>query len=248
MAGRKAKHKPQEPVSFGLKGALAGARRCTPVAVGVFVVGLVFGALARAAGLSAAEATLMSTLVLAGASQFVALDLWASPLPVSAIVLTTLVVNLRHLLMGAALAPMLLRLGPLRAYASVFFMVDESWAMTMDEYARGRRNGAFLLGCGLTLSTAWAVATLAGHVAGEAVGDPSRWGLDFAIIAVFAALLAGFWRGSTDLAPWVVAAAVAVAADHVLPGNWYILLGGLAGGLAGAARPGAARNATRSAT
>lgn len=244
MPRRKAKHNPrEEPVAFDLAGALAGARRGVPVAVGVFAVGLVFGALARTAGLSAAEATLMSLLVLAGASQFVALDLWTSPLPVAAILLTTLVVNLRHVLMGAALAPLLLRVRPRAAYAAVFFMVDESWAMTMDEYVRGRRNGAFLLGCGLVLSVAWVGATLAGHVAGEAVGDPSRWGLDFAITAVFAALLASLWRGRSDLMPWVVAAAVAVAADHALPGNWYILLGGLAGSLAGAVQRGATRGA-----
>jgi predicted branched-subunit amino acid permease len=68
------------------------------------------------------------------------------------------------------------------------------------------------------------------------VEDPARWGLDFAFTAVFLALLAGMWKGRGDLVPWGVAAVVAVAASGLLPGYWYVLLGGLAGSLMGAVR------------
>src|SRR5436309_15947149 len=95
-----------EQVTFTLAGVMRGVRRALPVAVSVFTVGLVFGVLGRQAGLSGVEATLMSALVFAGASQFVALSLWLiMPFPVITIILTTLVVNLRHLLMGASLRP-----------------------------------------------------------------------------------------------------------------------------------------------
>ena len=72
-----------------------------------------------------------------------------------------------------------------------------------------------------------------GRTAGAALHTPAQWGLDFAFTAVFVALLAGMWRGRSSLVPWIAAAAVAVAAAHWLPGNWYILLGGLAGSLIG---------------
>ena len=226
-----------EGVAFDLAGALEGARRCLPLALSVFAYGLVFGILARQAGLSPAESVLMSAMVFAGAAQFVALGLWATPLPVAAIVATTRVVNLRHLLMGAALAPLLLRMRRRSAaYASVFFMVDESWALTVGEQAKGSRNGAFLLGSGLAVFVAWVGATFLGRTVGDAVGDPARWGLDFAFTAVLAALLVGLWRGRSDLLPWVSAAAVAVVASRLLPGNWHILLGALAGSLMGATR------------
>jgi 4-azaleucine resistance transporter AzlC len=172
--------------------------------------------------------------VFAGSSQFVALGLWAAPLPVLAIVLTTLVVNLRHVLMGAALRPWLSRLPAPLAYTVAFLMVDESWALTMGDVAAGSRDLAFLAGSGLLLFVAWVGATVVGVTAGAALGDPARWGLDFAFTAAFVALLVGMWRGRRDLAPWVVAAAVALAAAHWLPGKWYILLGGLAGSVAGA--------------
>src|ERR1700740_2044384 len=87
-----------EHVTFTLAGVMRGVRRALPVAVSVFTVGLVFGVLARRTRLSWVEATLMSTLVFAGASQFVALSLWLIlPFPAITIILTTLVVNLRHL-------------------------------------------------------------------------------------------------------------------------------------------------------
>ena len=222
-------------ITFTLSGALLGARRTIPIAISAFAIGLVFGVLARQAKLSILESFLMSGLVFAGASQFVALSLWiAVPLPVITIILTTLVVNLRHLLMGASLRPWFSQLPLSRAYTSVFFMVDESWALSMSDFAAGGRDMAFLLGSGITLFVAWVSSTVIGHALGSTIQDPAQWGLDFAFTAVFLALLIGMWKGKSDLLPWAVAAIVAVAAAHWLPGKWYILLGGLAGSITGA--------------
>jgi 4-azaleucine resistance transporter AzlC len=229
----------EEGVTFTLAGALAGARKCFPIALSGCGIGLVFGTLAGQAGLGAGEAALMSALVFSGAAQFVVLEFWAlSPLPVATIALTTLVVGLRHLLMGAALGPVFSKLPRLKAYWSVFFMADENWALTMGEFAKGRRDAAFLVGGGLLMFLAWTGSTFAGGVLGGAVEDPSRWGLDFAFTAVFLALISGMWKGRSNILPWTVAAAVAVAARHWLPGQWYILLGGLAGSFAGVVRRG----------
>jgi 4-azaleucine resistance transporter AzlC len=225
-------------VTFTLAGALAGARTCVPIAISGSAIGLVFGTLAGQAGLGSGEAALMSVLVFSGAAQFVVLGLWASPLPVATIALTTLVIGLRHVLMGAALGPVFSKLPRLKAYGSVFFMADENWALTMSEFSKGRRDGAFLLGGGLLMFLAWSGSTFVGGTFGGAVEDPARWGLDFAFTAVFLALIAGMWKGRSDLLPWTVAAVVAVAAHHWLPGQWYILLGGLTGSLAGVVRRG----------
>lgn len=209
-----------------------------PVAISGFAIGLVFGVLARQAGVGVVETVLMSVLVFSGAAQFLVLGLWATPLPVATIALTTLVVGLRHLLMGAALAPWFSKLGRLRAYASVFFMADENWALTMSGFSKGKRDAAFLIGGGLVMFLSWTTSTFMGRTIGGALEDPARWGLDFAFTAVFLALLVGMWKGTSDLLPWAVAAAVAVAGHAFLPGQWYILLGGLAGSLVGAGRSG----------
>lgn len=224
-----------ERVTFTVGGALVGARQSIPLALSVFAYGTVFGVLARQTGMSLVEAITMSGVVFAGSAQLIVLDLWAAPLPILTIVLTTLVVNLRHLLMGAALRPWFSQLSAPQAYISAFFMGDENWALTMREFAAGRNNGAGLLGSGLALFIAWFGATATGYVMGTTVRNPAQLGLDLAFPAVFVALLAGMWRGKSDLWPWAVAAGVAVLAAQWLPGKWYILLGGLAGSVIGAA-------------
>jgi 4-azaleucine resistance transporter AzlC len=223
-------------ITYTWAGALAGARQSSALVASVFVYGVVFGVLARQAGLALFEAVLMSSLVSAGASQFMALGMWATPLPAVAIVLATLVVNLRHLLMGAALQPWFARLPARTAYGSVFFMGDESWALTLGEFTRGGRDAAFLIGSGLVLFLSWVTATCTGWLAGSVLGDPSRWALDFAFPAAFIALLVGMWRSRADFWPWLVAALIAVGAAQWLPGQWYIVLGGLAGSLVGVVR------------
>ncbi|WP_248897828.1 AzlC family ABC transporter permease [Haloplanus halobius] len=221
-----------DDLSFSIEGVWDGLVTCLPVALGVAGYGVVFGVLAHRAGLSVAEAALMSGTVLAGAAQLVAIELWDTPVPIAAVVLTTLVVNLRYVLMGAALRPWFRQLSARQAYASVFFITDENWALTVRELRNGSRHGAFLLGSGLTIWVVWVGATVTGVVAGDAIGDPARYGLDFVLTAVFLTIAVGLWEGQSSLAPWGVAAAVAVAGAHWLPGRWYILLGGLAACLA----------------
>ncbi len=222
-----------QPLIFTRAGALSGARQCLPLSASIFLVGMVFGVLARHAGLTLLETLSMSAIVFAGASQFIAVGLWAFPIPIAAIVLTTLVVNLRHILLSAALRPWFRELSHLRVYGSLFFMVDESWALTMRQVQEGARDRAFLIGAGSLLYLSWFAATATGYIAGAAIGDLSRWGLDFAITAVFTALLIGMWRGRPDIWPWLVSAAVAIATWRLLPGTWYILCGAAAGSVTG---------------
>jgi len=224
------------PVSFTLAGAARGARAVLPIVPGAIAFGLVYGFLAGERGLSVLEIGLMSMLVFAGASQFLALELWGHPLPVVGIVLGVLVINLRHMLMGPALLPWLAHVRPVQAYASLYFMTDESWGISVAEQRRGGRDAAFLLGAGLGLYGFWVAATVLGRAAGDLSFLVERWGLDYLTTAFFVALLAGFWRGRGDVLPWTVAAGIAVAAKWWLPGTWYIVLGAVAGSLIGAWR------------
>ncbi|MDR3640003.1 MAG: AzlC family ABC transporter permease [Humidesulfovibrio sp.] len=224
---------------FTLGGALAGFRACVPVALGVAVYGVLYGLLARQKGLSLVEAQSMSLLVFAGASQLIALDLWSRDLPVVSLIATTFIVNLRHVLMGAALSPQLLRLSPGRAFGSLFFMTDESWALTLARYADDRRrglvsDGAFLIGAGIAVYVFWNLSTALGHVLVRGLDDPARYGLDFAFTAVFTALLVGLRPRRSDALPLIVATGAALLTARLCPGKWYILAGALAGGLTAA--------------
>ncbi|WP_241471279.1 AzlC family ABC transporter permease [Natrinema salifodinae] len=217
-----------ETVTFEREGIRAGFLTCLPVALGVGGYGIAFGMLARRAGLSVAEAALMSATVIAGAAQIVAVELWTEPLPVATIVLTTLAINLRYSLMGAALGPWLARLSPLRSYGSLLLMADENWALTMRELKSGSGRGAFLLGTGIAIWLFWVGSTVLGAAAGGVIGDPEQYGFDFVLAAVFVALAAELWEGKPTLVPWLVALATALVTAAYLPGRWYILLGGVA--------------------
>jgi 4-azaleucine resistance transporter AzlC len=221
---------------FSRRGLARGARRTLPIGAAVAVYGTVFGALAAQAGMSSLEAVLMSGLVFAGAAQFVALELWATPLPIFALALTALIVNLRNLLMGATLAGWLRGLGPPRLAASAALLSDESWALTTQAQRNGERDRAFLVGSGLVLFVCWVGSTAVGAHAGGVIEDPEALGLDFAFTAVFLVLLVGFWRGRPDSLPLAGGAAVALAVEATVEGPWYILAGGLAGSILGAWR------------
>jgi 4-azaleucine resistance transporter AzlC len=218
-------------------GLMRGAKRAQPIVVSDFAFGIAYGVLSRQAGMSLTEALLMSGLVSAGSAQVAALGMWSANLPVASLILTTLLINLRHLLMGAALAPRLKRLAGWQAFVSAYFLYDESFALSVTEPENGD-GGGFLIGSGAALFFSWVGATALGQLAGQVLPDPARWGLDFAFPAAFAALLVSLWKGRSDLLPWLAAAGVAVAASFWLPGMWYVLLGGLAGGAVGALRRG----------
>ena len=222
--------------SFDLRGALAGARRSWPLAAGVFAYGVPWGVLARAAGLSPLDCLLMSTLVFAGTAQYVALGLWAAPPPAPALVLTTLVVNLRFVLMGMVSARWFARAPRLRAHAAMFLLTDEVWALTVADVGRGGRNAALLPGGGALLWLAWVSSTTIGRLAGALIVDPAALGLDVVLIGTLIALLVGMWEGRRSLLPWLAAGVTAVIASRLLPGTWYIGAGCLAGSLLAAVR------------
>ena len=215
----------------------AGARACVPVAISVAAYGLVWGMLARDAGLSLLEVMMMSGLVFAGSAQFVALDLWTatpSTLPVGPLVLAALIVNLRYLLLTATLRPLYRESHLWRGALSMYLVTDENWAMTVAAMTRGQGSVAFLMGGGALAWASWMTTNVTGYGLGSAIDDPSRWGLDFAFTATFLALLLGMWRGRNDLLPWLVASLVAIATSIAVGGSWHILVGGLAGSLVGA--------------
>jgi 4-azaleucine resistance transporter AzlC len=208
---------------------LAGAGQAMPVVAGVVVFGTVWGALAVQAGLSPLAVVLMSGLVFSGAAQFVAIELWSSPVAVGTIAFATLLVGLRHVLMSASIEPVMRGIPPRRAYGALFFMVDEAWAMSLRRSGQGRFTIAYYAGLSGTLYLSWLATTFAGALLGGLVADPARYGFDVVFTAIFVVLIVGLWKGKRDLPSWAASALAAVACHQWLPGNWYIFLGGAAG-------------------
>jgi 4-azaleucine resistance transporter AzlC len=191
----------------------------------VFVYGTVFGGLAVQAGLSVAHVLGMTLLVFAGASQFVAVPMLATGAPAVAIVVTTYVINMRHYLMAATLAPSFG--GFRRAWLAVIAHVinDESFAVAV---ARSRPPDAWIyLGSALAIFAAFSGGVVVGVSLGGLVERPERYGLDFAFPAVFLSLVAVQLRRRADWLVAIGAAVLATALALVLPGNWHIVLTGL---------------------
>lgn len=218
-------------------GVKRGARLAAPLLIGFVPFGMVVGIVAHGQGLSLLEAGLMSAMVFAGASQIVALGMWAVPPPILGIVLATLLVNLRMAVMGSVLAPWLHGLRGPRLWAALFVMSDQAWALTIREVRDGGRDAGVLLGAGGSIWANWVVCGVLGYLAGAAFAPPPGHPIFFAAIASFVAMLVSLWRGMGDIAPWVVAAATALLVSHLLPGTaWHIVSGALVGSGIGAVR------------
>jgi 4-azaleucine resistance transporter AzlC len=213
---------------------MLGLWHIAPLMVGLVPFGLVMGALAAHKGFGPVDMMLMSSVVFAGASQFVALDMWHDPVPMLAIVATTAMINLRHVMMGAAMQPAMGRFNRFQAPASLFLMADEIWAMAMRRAAQERLTPAYYFGLATFFYLSWVFWTGLGTVVGGIIQDPARYGFDYAFTAVFLILIVGLWRGRRSIAPLAASALVALGAHAWLPGVWYILLGGMAGVLAAA--------------
>lgn len=216
-----------------------GATAALPVLVALIPLAMVLGAQAHQKGLSPVEVAMMTALNFAGGSEFAAIGLWTSPLPVVLIVAMTFLVNSRHLLMGAALAPAISHLPRRIVYPALFFMVDESWAFALVD-ARARQNRgaqpAFSLPYYLTLGAlfwlCWFGFATVGAMVGPVIGDLGRWGLDMAFPAVFLMLVRGMWTTLHAARPWLVSLVVAAGTHLAVAGAWYVPAGAVAGLLA----------------
>ena len=164
-----------------------------PLMLGFVPLGMILGAQASQVGQSALTTFLMSAINLAGGSEFAALGLWSSAPPVLMIAFTTFLINSRHIVMGVTFAPYMKDQKGFRLYFGHFLMVDESWALDMQDIQRRSLEGkgfsyGFHIGCGVGLWMAWAFSCFAGGILGNSFGDLSRYGFMAALPATFIAL------------------------------------------------------------
>lgn len=218
----------------GRSEAWRGLKDAIPVMLGFVPFALVLGAQAAGKGFTPVEVPLMTGLNFGGGSEFAAVELWSSPPHILLIAAITFLVNSRHLLMGAALAPFIRHLSKRQALMTLFFMCDESWAMGL---ADARKTGAslslgYFFGVALGLYFCWVVFTTVGALVGPILGNVTEYGFDMAFPAVFLAMLAGMWKGAKAALPWLVSLVAAALTYVALPGAWYVPAGALTGVLA----------------
>lgn len=219
----------------GLRGEMGrGFADTMPLWLGIAPFGVAFALAARTAGLSTAQTLAMSLLVFAGASQFAAVGLVASGVGGLSIVLTTLVINLRHILLSASLAPYLRSLWVLRRAGLAFGVIDESYAIAVRPITEGHAGPGLLLGAGASTYVCWQLSTLAGLLLGRAIPDPAALGLHLVFPLSFTVLLVPYLRSRPAWGAVLVAGGLAIGARLVLPGSWYFLVAAPGGSVAGA--------------
>lgn len=176
----------------------------------------------------------MSLIVHAGSAQFVALGMWGSA-GALAIIATTLVINLRHLLMGASLAPHLSDLRPAWKPILALWMSDESYALAITAYERGDGSATYFFGANVGIYLAWTTSGLLGALLGSALPDPGQYGLELVFPLAFLGLLITFLQDWISVTVAAVAGASAVLGALLLPGTWYVLIAALLGSVLGLA-------------
>ena len=222
-----------DPITGRRQEFWSGVRAELPLQLGVAPFGLVFGVLGMASGLSPLQTILLSSILFGGASQVVFVQLWGGGAPVPVVGASVSVINLRHVLYSASIAPYLRSL-PLRwRIPLAYLLTDEAYAVTIDRLRNGTASPYqhyHLLGTGMTLWICWQITTVTGVIFGTTI--PDSWSLGFAIPLTFIALVAPAIRRRADLAACLTAGSLAIIGQP-LPWKSWIILAGVGGILAG---------------
>ncbi|MFH1980325.1 MAG: AzlC family ABC transporter permease [Pseudomonadota bacterium] len=200
----------------------AGLTAGWPICLGYLPIGMAFGVLAQKAGLTPLQIGLMSIMVFAGSAQFIAVSMLTAGASAPAIITTTFVVNLRHVLMSSALAVYLraAHRGLLALYA--YGVTDESFAVNLPRFNAGGWSLSRALVVNHAANLTWFVSTVAGGIGGRFIPE-GAFGIDYALIAMFICLLIYQIRKLIHLVTAVVAGITAVGLALMMPGNTYIV-------------------------
>ena len=202
----------------------AGVTKAVPVMMGYVPIAIAYGVLAREAGLTLWEIVAMSLFLYAGAAQFIAVGMFAAAMSPFTMIFTTFLVNLRHLLMSASLAPYLKGRG-FRSLALLGTGVtDETFAVNYAEFSKAPRSHYFMYGVNLASYSSWVTGSLIGAMAGQFIPGLDRLPLDFALPAMFICLLVIMLRNNLMIAMAVLAGGLSLLLASLIEGNWNIIL------------------------
>jgi 4-azaleucine resistance transporter AzlC len=213
----------------------AGVRDTIPLVIGAIPFGIIFGALAVNNGLSPSATVGLSAFVFAGSAQFIASGLVKQGAGVAIIILTAFIVNLRHALYSATLAPHVKHLPNHWLLPLGFWLTDETFVVVIGRY--NKADGSpykhwYYLGSAVFMYTNWQLCTLVGLIAGQSIPDMRAWGLDFAIVVTFIGMLIPLIKNRTLLLSAVVGGVSAVLFNG-LPNRMGLIVAALLGVAAG---------------
>jgi 4-azaleucine resistance transporter AzlC len=203
-----------------------------PVGVVIFSYAVVFGLLAAGNGLSIAEACLMSLTVFAGASQFIALPMIKKGASLGTLAAMAFVVNLRHLLYGLSIGRKFTGASTLKLLGISFGIVDETYAFATVGPGRRINSVPYFAGTALCSYVVWNAGTFLGAAAGQWTRSFPAEGLDFAMVAVFVAMVGSSIKVKSHWLVVALSVGVAVATYLYAGGYWHLFAAGFLSPLA----------------
>jgi len=209
---------------------LGGVRSELPIVLGGIPFGMIYGVLALAAGLNPWQAQAMSLIVFAGSAQFIAAQMMGAGAALPVLWLTTLVVNLRHVLYSTALGPDMRHLPRRWRWLLAYLLTDEAFAMTAVHYANRQipltYKHWFFLGAGFIMWAEWQISTAVGIFLGAQV--PANWSLDFTLALTFIGIVFPALQGRPSLAAALSAGVMALLTFN-LPYKLGLIIAALTG-------------------
>lgn len=190
---------------------LLGVKDELPILVGVVPFGMIYGILALSAGLHSFDAQAMSSVIFAGSSQFMTAQLIRESTPWLVIIVTGFIINLRHALYSATIAPYIKHLPRRWKTLLAYLLTDEAFAVAALNYQREgvtRFGHWYFFGAGLALWASWQASTAVGIFLGAQV--PEAWGLDFTLPLTFIALVVPALKDKAGIVTAVVASLAAL--------------------------------------
>lgn len=201
-----------------------GMAAAWPICLGYIPLGLTLGVLAQKAGLSPYEIGIMSFVVFAGSAQFIAVAMIVESASSASIIMTTFIVNLRHMLMSSSLALYLGRENRKKLTIFSHTITDESFVINSEKFKNSPWNLNRALSVNYTAYLAWFFSTLAGGYFGQFISEKS-FGMEYAMTAMFICLLVLQLDGKIYVITGLLSGLIAVVAAIYIPGNWYVIIG-----------------------
>jgi 4-azaleucine resistance transporter AzlC len=208
---------------------LQGIKDCVPTLLGYLSIGFAAGVVGHTSGLSVLEITLMSILIYAGSAQFIIAGMVANHGSIAAIVFTVFIVNLRHLLLSAALSPYFRHLTTLKTMMIGSLLTDETFGVSINKASNQTSlSEKWMNGLNVTAYLNWIFATMAGAFFGQWITNPEKFGLDFALSAMFIGLLVlqllGRKKLARDLIVVISAVVIVVGISMVTSGSVAVII------------------------
>jgi 4-azaleucine resistance transporter AzlC len=222
------------------KDFVEGVKACLPTVLGYLSIGFAAGVIARTSGLSVVEIALLSLFLYAGSAQFVTAGMIAAGSAISSIIFAVFLINLRHLLFSASLAPYCKKLSSWENFIIGSQLTDETFGVASN-YLAGKKEASFswLFGLNITAHVNWIIATVLGAIMGGWITNTEAIGMDFALPAMFAGLLVlqmiGKSEKSLEISIALVTVVCLIIVNLLLPGMWGVMIATVLGSTIGMA-------------